>query len=118
MNPENFFLGNKRRSLMMSEMGKFPSLVSPREAGENGVAGGDEEHVAGACGGVVEGDGRMRGHLGCPVVDRALTQHLIHCECLLQVSLLVYIHVLYMYMYFASTCTLHVNVLSTCRAIN
>ena len=86
MNPDNFFLGNKRRSLMLSEMGKLPSFGSSQEAGENGVAGGEEEPAIGACGGVVEGDGRMRGSLGCPAVDKALFQHLIHCECLLQVS--------------------------------
>lgn len=88
MNPDNFFLGNKRRSLMISEMGKLSSLGS-EETGENGLlGGGGEEHAsAGACGGVVEGDGRLRSSLGCPSVDRALVQHLIHCECLLQVSM-------------------------------
>lgn len=67
----------------MSEMGKLPSLGS-EEAAENGVPEEEAEH--GACGGMAEGDGRMRGSLGCPSVDRALVQHLIHCECLLQVS--------------------------------
>ena len=83
MNPDNFFLGNKRRSLMMSDMGKLPSLGS-EETAENGVPG-EEEHSA--CGGVTEGDGPMRGSLGYPSVDKALVQHLIHCECLLQVSI-------------------------------
>ena len=68
---------------MISELGKLPSLD---DAGENGIAGGEEERVMGACGGVIEGDGRMRGSLGCPSVDRALQQHLFHCEFLLQVS--------------------------------
>ena len=87
MNPDNFFLGNKRRSMLMCELGKLPTC-SIDEEGENGVANeGGEELAAGACGGVVEG--RVRGSVGSEAVDRALVQHLIHCECLLQVSGLV-----------------------------
>ena len=69
---------------MMSDVGKLPSLGA-EETAENGVPGGEEEHSA--CGGVAEGDGPMRGSLGYPSVDKALVQHLIHCECLLQVSM-------------------------------
>lgn len=91
MNPDNFFLGNKRRSLMLCELGKLPSCTINEEAGENGLPGAGTEGagVAGAYGGVAGGDGgRVRGSVGSEAVDRALVQHLIHCECLLQVSLL------------------------------
>ena len=93
MNPDNFFLGNKRRSLMICELGKLPSCEET--AGENGLPGpgnGAEGGVAGSAaghGGVAGGEGgggRMRGSVGSEPVDRALVQHLIHCECLLQVS--------------------------------
>lgn len=90
MNPDNFFLGNKRRSLMMCELGKFPSCAINEETEENGLPGaGGAEGVVGASGGVAGGEGaggRMRGSVGSEAVDRALVQHLIHCECLLQVS--------------------------------
>ena len=97
MNPDNFFLGNKRRSLMICELGKFPSCATNEEtAGENGLPGpgaGAEGGVIGSAtghgglaGGEGAGGGRMRGSVGSEPVDRALVQHLIHCECLLQVS--------------------------------
>ena len=90
MNPDNFFLGNKRRSLMLCELGKLPSCAVNEEMGENGLPGAGVGEVAGASGGVAGGGegtgGRMRGSVGSEAVDRALVQHLIHCECLLQVS--------------------------------
>ena len=89
MNPDNFFLGNKRRSFMMCELGKLPSCAINEEAEENGLPGAGAEGVASASGGMAGGEGaggRMRGSVGSEAVDRALVQHLIHCECLLHVS--------------------------------
>ena len=73
---------------MLCELGKLPSCSINEEAEENGLSA-EGEGVAGAYGGMARresGDGRMRGSVGCEAVDRALVQHLIHCECLLQVS--------------------------------
>jgi uncharacterized membrane protein YgcG len=93
MNPDNFFLGNKRRSLMICELGKLPSCTVNEEMEENGLQSPGAEGgvasggvVAGGGGEGAGGGGRMRGSVGSEAVDRALVQHLIHCECLLQVS--------------------------------
>lgn len=74
---------------MLCELGKFPACsISEEPVGENGLVPSTTPYEDGASGGVAgggAGEGRMKGSVGSDAVDRALVQHLIHCECLLQV---------------------------------